>query len=568
MNRELNTLINEQKLDEALKLGLEIKAKFPKDPNIYHRLISIYNQKQQKDKARECLLDQIELLEELVKNSDNTGYQRNSYFNSLAYGYEQLEKYEKANKIWEEAQKNASSEQELLGIKNSIANNLIKIEKFDEAAAIFKELLEASPISYGNYALTILRKSSMSKKEIIELQKKYLAALKSEIKKFPANKYHKTNLISNLYDFANYYKDDEMIQDYIDSIKEYSDFGKFESNDGFNLRNIAEMFDRSAEALEILKIYEKNDKDNPSIIKTKAYLVEKLSPEKAEKIKEELASDFKKKVENLIKNDKYVELTKIALYEIEQMAPSLVENYILYLLDKSPDSVRNFSFTSENKDKYPVKKILEAYDYVLKNDKNAGYVAKNKANFLSIIGKYDKAAQEYEKAMKTEADYYLYSNIISNYLKAEDQKKALEYADKYIAILTDYIENNEDNQEYLSSLANLYLDLGKDDEYINIAKKIVDKNPTKYYYFSNLARAYERLEKPDKALSVFKKFLEINEDKENKSQELTEGLAWTYSFIANWHLRAGDKAAAREALEKALSFAKKDVFVQQLESLG
>ncbi|MBD3329273.1 tetratricopeptide repeat protein [Candidatus Dojkabacteria bacterium] len=568
LSREINELSNQKKYKEALNVALNLQDKYPKYVHVYDSIAYIYNQLQEKNKAKECIKEQIKVLEELVKKPEEAGYQHNTNLSSLARAYERLEQYEKANTVLDEYLKLATSESEQFSIKSRLASNYVKLEKIDKAAELYKDLVEDSPIAHGHYAMTNILKSSMDKAEILELHEKMVSAFKAEIKKFPANAANKQALQSYLYDIAHFYKEEDLINDYIESVAKYSNLAEFDSNLSFRVKSIADTFGMPDKALEALSKFEEANPDNPLMLKTKTELIEKLSPEEAAKQREELANKFADTILNQIKNDKYDELKEIQLYQIENMAPDVVADYLNYMLDKSPDSIRNLRFGVTHKDKYPVEKILKAYDYVLKNDKNAAYIRKDKANFLSVIGRYEDAAKEYVKSIESEAEYYLYSNIIHNYRKAENEEMVKKYSEKYIKILTELIDKNEDNEEYLRSLATLYSDLGDDENYVSVYKQVVERNPTKYYYFSSLATSYERLEKFDEALAVYQDFIDQNEVDGQVKDDVKEGLAWIYSYKANLHTQRGDYDLAIKAVERANELCHKDVFDAQLSKLS
>jgi len=138
--------VDEGHLDSHLKLGLMYMKleDFPKAELYFSKLVNLKKDPVYFSNLGAALYRQSRLIEaaEAYENALSMDDKRAERLQSLGQVYNELGEHEKALKYFELAAKRKPKD---MGLKNILADYYVRLERFDEAVALYEKILEQDP---------------------------------------------------------------------------------------------------------------------------------------------------------------------------------------------------------------------------------------------------------------------------------------------------------------------------------------------------------------------------------------------------------------------------------------
>ncbi|HJH25357.1 MAG TPA: hypothetical protein C5S37_00990, partial [Methanophagales archaeon] len=196
-------------------------------------------------------------------------------------------------------------------------------------------------------------------------------------------------------------------------------------------------------------------------------------------------------------------------------------------------------------------KALESENLIVQKAGNKGLagVYASKARSLKAAEDYDKSIADYNTALALDPELgTALSHQSSNYLIVGEYYKAIELYDATIELY-----KNDPTYKYMYSKyqgkGDCYCNLGEYDKAIGMYDKAIEecaKNyPSRAYrIYAGIGNVHLALEEYDKAMENYNKVIELAEKEDSYVANAYKGLGTAYKEL-------GEKAKAREALEKA-----------------
>jgi len=184
---------------------------------------------------------------------------------------------------------------------------------------------------------------------------------------------------------------------------------------------------------------------------------------------------------------------------------------------------------------------LNAYNHALKIKSAYLDALHGKGRVLLALRRYKEAIETYKKILEiTENDRVALVNISNAYAQMRDYQKALDFIDKAITlfpedpilhynkgVLLEILEEKElayasfrravrydpNNVEYIASIADLALDLGRYRDAIRYFTKLIERDNVKADYWEKKGIALMAIEKFEEALKCFNQVLKLNPEK-------------------------------------------------------
>ncbi|MCK4476554.1 MAG: tetratricopeptide repeat protein [Methanophagales archaeon] len=196
-------------------------------------------------------------------------------------------------------------------------------------------------------------------------------------------------------------------------------------------------------------------------------------------------------------------------------------------------------------------KALESENQIIQKAGNKGLagVYASKARALKAAEDYDKSIADYNKALALDPELgTALGHQASNYLIVGEYYKAIELYDTTIELY-----KNDPTYKHMYSKyqgkGDCYYNLGEYDKAIGMYDKAIEecaKNyPSRAYrIYAGIGNVHLALEEYDKAMENYNKVIELAEKEDSYVANAYKGLGTAYKEL-------GEKAKAREALEKA-----------------
>ncbi len=215
-------------------------------------------------------------------------------------------------------------------------------------------------------------------------------------------------------------------------------------------------------------------------------------------------------------------------------------------------------------------KAIEEYEKALALNPTHVEAHNNLGNAYLSKGKYDKAIEEYEKALAGNPSLVEAHNNMGNaYARKGEFDKAIEAFEKALV-------SNPTHVEAHNNLGNAYMIKGKYDKAIEEYEKALALNPTHVEAHNNLGNAYVRKGEYDKAIEEFEKALASNPNltgaylnvgniyyakgmldeaivQYKKALAINPDFAAAHNFLGKAYYRINNYSMAEDHLDKALA---------------
>ena len=151
-------------------------------------------------------------------------------------------------------------------------------------------------------------------------------------------------------------------------------------------------------------------------------------------------------------------------------------------------------------------KAIEDYSKAIDlNPDNPSYY-NNRGDTYFNLKEYDKAIEDYSRAIDLNPDNASYYNNRGDaYFNLKKYNKAIEDYSKAIDL-------NPDNASYYNNRGNAYFNLKEFEKAINDCNRAINLNPKKSLYFYNRGISYKNLKQYEKAINDYNKAIDLNPD--------------------------------------------------------